>query len=120
MPAAKRIGILTSGGDCAGLNAVIRAVVHCAAAEGWRVVGIRNGTAGLLARPVEYADLDLSFTGSEMLRLGGTVLGTTNKGDPFAFPMPDGRLIDRSAEVIEGFRQLRLDALIGIGGDGSL
>jgi phosphofructokinase-like protein len=120
MSAAKRIGILTSGGDCAGLNAVIRAVVHRAGAEGWEVVGIRNGTAGLLARPVEYTSLDRSAAGSEMLRLGGTILGTTNKGDPFAFPMPDGRLIDRSGEVTEGVRQLGLQAIIGIGGDGSL
>jgi 6-phosphofructokinase 1 len=118
--AAKRIGILTSGGDCAGLNAVIRGVVHRAAAEGWQVIGIRNGTAGLLARPVEFTALGLEMTGSDMLRMGGTVLGTTNKGDPFAFPMPDGTLLDRSAEVIEGVRQLALDALIGIGGDGSL
>ena len=120
MSAAKRIGILTSGGDCAGLNAVIRAVVHRAGAEGWEVVGIRNGTAGLLARPVEYTRLDRSAAGSEMLRLGGTILGTTNKGDPFAFPMADGRLVDRSAEVTEGVRLLGLDAIIGIGGDGSL
>jgi len=120
MVAAKRIGILTSGGDCAGLNAVIRAVVHRAGAEGWEVFGIRNGTAGLLARPVEYASLDRAAVGSEMLRLGGTILGTTNKGDPFAFPMPDGRLLDRSSEVTEGVRQLGLEAIIGIGGDGSL
>ena len=120
MGAARRIGILTSGGDCAGLNAVIRAVVHRAGAEGWEVVGIRNGTFGLLARPVEYTMLDASAAGSEMLRLGGTILGTTNKGDPFAFPMPDGRLVDRSAEVTEGVRQLGLEAIIGIGGDGSL
>lgn len=116
----KRIGLLTSGGDCAGLNAVIRAVVSRAESLGWTVVGLRNGTAGLLARPVEAVELDATATGSDMLRLGGTILGTTNKGDPFAFPMPDGRLVDRSDEVIEGYRQLRLDALIGIGGDGSL
>jgi 6-phosphofructokinase len=54
-----------------------------------------------------------------MLRLGGTILGTTNKGDPFAYPMPDGALLDRSNEVIEGVRLLGLDAVIGIGGDGS-
>jgi 6-phosphofructokinase len=54
-----------------------------------------------------------------MLRLGGTILGTTNKGDPFAYPMPDGTVIDRSNEVIEGVRMLGLDAVIGIGGDGS-
>ena len=120
MADVKRIGLLTSGGDCAGLNAVIRAVVSRAGSLGWTVVGLRNGTAGLLARPVESVELDATVTGSDMLRLGGTILGTTNKGDPFAFPMPDGRLVDRSDEVIEGYRQLRLDALIGIGGDGSL
>ena len=54
-----------------------------------------------------------------MMRLGGTILGTTNKGDPFAFPMPDGSLRDRSQEIIDAYRTLRLDALIGIGGDGS-
>ncbi len=120
MRSAKRIGILTSGGDCAGLNAVIRAVASRAHERGWRVIGVRNGTAGLLARPVQFQELDASAADSAMLRLGGTILGTTNKGDPFAFPMPDGRLADRSAEVIDGIRRLDLDALIGIGGDGSL
>src|SRR5262249_3202011 len=119
MAAIQRIGILTSGGDCAGLNPVIRAVVSRASALGWTVVGIRNGTAGLLARPVEAIELDRRVTGSDMLRLGGTILGTTNKGDPFAFPTANGHLVDRSDEVIDGYRQLRLDALIGIGGDGS-
>lgn len=56
---------------------------------------------------------------SDFLRLGGTVLETVNKGNPFEFPMPDGTVKDRSAEAIEGFRALDLDALIGIGGDGS-
>lgn len=120
MAPSKRIGLLTSGGDCAGLNAVIRAVVSRAHSLGWTVVGIRNGTAGLLARPVEATELDQKVVAAEMLRLGGTILGTTNKGDPFAYPMPDGHLRDRSDEVIDGYRQLRLDALIGIGGDGSL
>ncbi len=120
MASIQRIGILTSGGDCAGLNPVIRAVVSRASALGWTVVGIRNGTAGLLARPVEAVELDRRATGSDMLRLGGTILGTTNKGDPFAFPTANGHLVDRSDEVIDGYRQLRLDALIGIGGDGSL
>ncbi len=120
MASIQRIGILTSGGDCAGLNPVIRAVVSRARTLGWTVVGIRNGTAGLLARPVEAVELDRRATGGDMLRLGGTILGTTNKGDPFAFPTANGRLVDRSDEVIDGYRQLRLDALIGIGGDGSL
>jgi ATP-dependent phosphofructokinase / diphosphate-dependent phosphofructokinase len=118
---AKTIGILTSGGDCAGLNAVIRAVV-CRAIQGygWRVYGIRQGTLGLLKRPVEYEELDLRVASCNVLRLGGTILGTTNKGDPFAFPMPDGTRKDRSAELTEGLAQLGLHALIGIGGDGSL
>ena len=116
----RTIGILTSGGDCAGLNAVIRAVVSRAVqGYGWRVCGIRQGTMGLLKRPVDFAALDLSMT-SNILRLGGTILGTTNKGDPFAFPMPDGTLKDRSAELLEGLSQLGLHALIGVGGDGSL
>jgi 6-phosphofructokinase 1 len=117
MASIQRIGILTSGGDCAGLNPVIRAVVSRASALGWTVVGIRNGTAGLLARPVEAIELDRRATGSEMLRLGGTILGTTNKGDPFAFPTPTAPIPHRQ---VDGYRQLRLDALIGIGGDGSL
>lgn len=118
--ASKRIGILTSGGDCAGLNAVIRAVV-CRAVEGygWRVFGIRQGTMGLMRRPLEYEELDMAVVTGNILRMGGTILGTTNKGNPFAFPMPDGSLRDRSDELVEGYRQLGLDALIGIGGDGS-
>ena len=114
------IGILTSGGDCAGLNAVIRAVVARAVlGKGWRVYGIRQGTMGLLRRPVEFEELDLRISTVNILRLGGTILGTTNKGDPFAFPMPDGSFRDRSAEVIEGVHLLSIDALIGVGGDGS-
>ncbi len=117
---AKIIGILTSGGDCAGLNAAIRAVVARAIqGYGWRVYGIRQGTMGLMRRPVEYEELDLSVTTVNVLRLGGTILGTTNKGDPFAFPMPDGSVQDRSEEVIAGVRALGIDALIGVGGDGS-
>jgi 6-phosphofructokinase 1 len=119
-PPAKTIGILTSGGDCAGLNAAIRAVVARAVqGYGWRVYGIRQGTMGLMRRPVEYDELDMRIATINILRLGGTILGTTNKGDPFAFPMPDGSLRDRSAEVIAGARSLGLDALIGVGGDGS-
>jgi 6-phosphofructokinase 1 len=116
----QRIGILTSGGDCAGLNATIRAVVLHAANQGWTTIGIRNGTAGLMstepaAKPLDPAQCDAAFA-----RLGGTVLGTTNRGDPFAFPMPDGTTRDRVDEVVAGYRALQLDALIGIGGDGSL
>jgi ATP-dependent phosphofructokinase / diphosphate-dependent phosphofructokinase len=116
----KTIGILTSGGDCAGLNAAIRAVVRRAVeGYGWRVLGIRQGTLGLLRRPLDVQELDLGAANAHILRLGGTVLGTTNRGDPFAYPMSDGSLRDRSDEVIAGVRELGLDALIGVGGDGS-
>jgi len=121
MAEIRRIGILTSGGDCAGLNAALRAVVYRAAeGYGWAVIGIHQGTAGLMARPVDAEVLEVSrFTGM-LLRTGGTILGTTNKGNPFDYPLADGSRIDRSEEVIEGYRLLGLDALIGIGGDGSL
>ncbi len=116
----KRIGILTSGGDCAGLNAVIRAVTRCAVnVHGWEVLGICKATHGLMSRPPQAMALNVTEV-DRLLTMGGTVLGTTNKGDPFAFPMADGTLSDRSEEIIEGYRQLDLDALIGIGGDGSL
>lgn len=115
----KRIGILTSGGDCGGLNAVTRAVVRRAQAYGIEVMGIQDSTLGLLSRPVQAELLDLKRV-SGILRYGGTILGTTNKGNPFAFPMPDGSLVDRSQEIIDGYHELGLDALIGVGGDGSL
>jgi ATP-dependent phosphofructokinase / diphosphate-dependent phosphofructokinase len=121
MGSGKSIGVLTSGGDCAGLNAVIRAVVARAVqGYGWPVVGIRHGTLGLMQRPVDAAPLDPRTADPAIARMAGTILGTTNRGDPFAYPMPDGSLRDRSEEVIEGVRLLRLDALIGVGGDGSL
>jgi len=117
---AKTIGILTSGGDCSGLNAAMRAVV-CRAIEfhGWRVVGIHQGTMGLLRRPVDFEELGLRIFTTNILRMGGTILGTTNKGDPFAFPGPTGRRRDRSADFIAGYHLTGADALIGVGGDGS-
>lgn len=115
-----RLGVLTSGGDCAGLNAVIRAVVRRAVfGHGWQVFGIRQATHGLLARPVDAIELTPSSVAG-ILHQGGTILGTTNRGDPFAYPCEDGSLTDRSGEMIAGYRDLGLDALIGIGGDGSL
>jgi 6-phosphofructokinase 1 len=120
MAEAKTIGILTSGGDCAGLNAVLRAAAYRAIeGYGWRLIGIRDGTMGLMRRPLDVEEITLEKATPAMMRQGGTVLGTTNKGDPFAFPMPDGRKTDRSAEVAQGYHLLGLDALIGIGGDGS-
>lgn len=116
----KRIGILTSGGDCAGLNAAIRAVVHRAVGTyGWEVFGIRQATLGLMAQPPQAIALEIEKVDG-LLVAGGTILGTTNKGDPFAFPMLDGTVRDRSEEIIAGYHQLGLDAMIGIGGDGSM
>lgn len=116
----KRIGILTSGGDCAGLNAVIRAVVRRAVGTyNWEVWGIYRATQGLMQRPPHATLLDINQVDS-MLTLAGTMLGTTNKGNPFAFTMPDGTVRDRAVDIIEGYHQLGLEALIGIGGDGSL
>lgn len=116
----KRIGILTSGGDCAGLNAAIRSVVlHATKDFGWEVIGIRRATQGLMERPIDAMYLNSKVV-DDVLMKGGTFLGTTNRGNPFEFPMPDGSLADRSADIAEGYDLLGLDALIGIGGDGSL
>ncbi|NEO84145.1 MAG: ATP-dependent 6-phosphofructokinase [Spirulina sp. SIO3F2] len=120
MSEKKRIGILTSGGDCAGLNPIIRAVVNRATRYyGWEVLGIQGATNGLMQRPPKVMPLHLNAM-DPLRTQGGTILGTTNKGNPFAFPMPDGSLKDRSPEIIDGYYQLGLDTLIGIGGDGSL
>jgi 6-phosphofructokinase 1 len=118
----KRIALNTGGGDAPGLNAVIRAAVLAALSRGWEVYGIRKGYAGLLG---EDAIIPL---GRESVRgishIGGTILGTTNRGNPFQWPTRDqaGNLttVDRSSELIEAFQKHRLDALISIGGDGSL
>jgi len=115
----KRIGILTSGGDCAGLNAVIRAVVHRADLLGWETIGIQNGTSGLLKDPPMVRTLTPHEFDGTVMRMGGTILGTTNKGNPFSFPMVDGSSKDLSGKIIDGFKALKLDAVIGIGGDGS-
>lgn len=117
----KRIGILTGGGDCAGLNAVIRAVVKSAVGKyGLEVWGIENGFRGLVKReirPLTPSDV------SGILPRGGTILGTTNRDDPFHFPVfEEGRLIykDMSDVAMENFRKYKLDVLIVVGGDGSL
>jgi ATP-dependent phosphofructokinase / diphosphate-dependent phosphofructokinase len=117
---AKRIAILTSGGDCAGLNAVIRAAVLHAAQLNWEIIGIMSGAHGLISRPPQTMALDAAKVDTVMMRQGGTILGTTNKGDPFAYPMPDGSIKNLSQDMVEGFRSLKCDALIGVGGDGSL
>lgn len=121
MAEIKTIGVLTSGGDCAGLNAAIRAVTFRAIeGYGWKVLGIEHGTHGLMQRPIAVRELSRELFSGSFLRQGGTLLGSMNRGDPLAFPMPDGTVRDRSGEIIDGYRELGLDALIGIGGDGSL
>jgi ATP-dependent phosphofructokinase / diphosphate-dependent phosphofructokinase len=121
MPETGTVGVLTSGGDCAGLNAVIRAVTyHAVQVYGWKVIGIYDGTAGLFERPLRYRELTMQTFDGSLLRQGGTFLGTTTKGDPLHYPMPDGSYRDLSAQFAEGVRELGIDALIVIGGDGSM
>ena len=117
--AIKRIGILTSGGDCGGLNAAIRGVVHRATiGYGWEVIGIRDGGAGLSDRPPRAARLTIQDVDTNVLRQGGTILGSTNKGDPFAKTDVDGKKLAEAQ--VDGLKQLGIDALVGIGGDGGL
>jgi ATP-dependent phosphofructokinase / diphosphate-dependent phosphofructokinase len=123
----KRVALNTGGGDAPGLNAVIRATVIAARQRGWDVVGIREGYNGLL-EPQRFPDGGtFPLTRSSVrgiTHLGGTILGTTNKGNPLKFPVrgPDGvvRETDRTDELMAAFRANNVDALIAIGGDGSL
>ena len=119
----KKLLILTGGGDCPGLNAVIRAVVKRASHEGdWEVWGSIEAFHGLLREPIEVIRLGEKEVAGIHFR-GGTIIGTTNKGDPFRFPtlQADGtwKEIDRSDEVISKIRDLGFEAVISIGGDGS-
>jgi 6-phosphofructokinase len=117
----RTIGVLTSGGDCAGLNAVIGAVTHAAVGRhGWRVLGIVDGTLGLLDSPRRCTELRPDHFGNPLLHSGGTFLGTVSHGDPFRLKMPDGSFRDRSGDFASGVRELGLDALVVIGGDGSM
>ena len=117
----KKIGILTSGGDCGGLNAAIRSIFYRAKNKyNMDVFGIKDGTAGLMQRPVAAVQLTHKTFEGYLLRQGGTFLGSTNKGNPFKFPTKDGKFIDTSKEIIEGYHQMKLDGLIIIGGDGSM
>jgi 6-phosphofructokinase 1 len=114
----KRIGILTGGGDCPGLNAVIRAAVRTLIREhSLEVVGIQLGFEGLLTKSIVPLTLE---TIRGILPKGGTLLRTTNRGNPFEFPSPGGGTEDRSAEVVENIRELGIDGIIAIGGDGTL
>jgi ATP-dependent phosphofructokinase / diphosphate-dependent phosphofructokinase len=118
----RRIALSTGGGDAPGLNAVIRAAVLAATGRGWEVVGIRRGFGGLLAGDGVISLDPQAVRG--ITHLGGTILGTTNRGNPFDWPMaqPDGTMgtVDRSDEVLRGFAERNIDALIVIGGDGTL
>jgi 6-phosphofructokinase 1 len=117
-----RIAISTGGGDAPGLNAVIRAAVLSAINRGWEVLGIKRGYAGLLGEDEVVILTKDSVRG--IAHLGGTILRTTNRGNPFHYPSrrDDGSYeeIDRSGELIENAKQLGIDAIISIGGDGSL
>ena len=93
----KRIGILTSGGDCGGLNAAVRSIFYRAKEKyNLDVYGILEGTVGLMERPPRYIKLDYGTFSGNLIRQGGTFLGTTNKGNPFKYPMPDGTFKDLS------------------------
>ncbi|MBZ4420189.1 6-phosphofructokinase [Myxococcus sp. RHSTA-1-4] len=117
----KRIAINTGGGDAPGLNAVIRAATLAAIERGWEVYGIRHGYRGLIDTNELVPLTRESVRG--ITHLGGTILGTASKDNPFEYPIqtPEGvRRIDISDKVVENFRARQLDALICIGGDGSM
>ena len=117
-----RIALSTGGGDAPGLNAVIRAAVLSAVNRGWEVLGVKKGYAGLLGEEEVIPMTAATVRG--IAHLGGTILRTTNRGNPFSYPvsLPDGSFVekDRSDELIQNARKLGIDALISIGGDGSM
>lgn len=123
----RRIAISTGGGDAPGLNAVISSVVWAAANRGWECLGIRDGFNGIL-QPEHYAQGGVERLTRDRVRgiahLGGTILGTTNRGDPLHFPtrQSDGTLgeRDRTDELLDYFRREQIDALVIVGGDGTM
>ena len=113
----KKIGILTSGGDCGGLNAAIRSIFFRAKNKyGMTVFGIKNGTTGLVQRPLDFIELNQKTFSGYLLKQGVTFLGTTNKGSLKA----KDKIVDQEKLLIDGYHQLGLDGLIIIGGDGSM
>ena len=116
----RRIGILTGGGDCPGLNAVIRGVTKPAQDHGMTVFGILDGFEGFVeGKTIELRNEDVSG----ILSRGGTILGSSNKGDPFHWPIEkDGKfeIVDKSQNVLRNYKALGLDAVIAIGGDGTM
>ena len=123
----QKIALSTGGGDAPGLNAVIHAATLAARNRDWEVVGIRDGFNGLLS-PQEYPDGGLIELTRDRVRgiihQGGTIIGTTNRGSPIAYPVQqaDGTWVevDRTPELLERFAEHRIDALIMVGGDGSM
>lgn len=117
-----RVGILTGGGDCSGLNAVIRAVTRAAIIQyGAKVIGIEGGFEGLISGHTQ--ELTTGST-KDILTLGGTILGTTNKGNPFEYRELDTngniKVSDYSDKAVETFKKLKLDCLFVVGGEGTL
>src|SRR5512135_2853151 len=122
MEKVRTIGICTGGGDCPGLNAVIRAAVKTAILKyNWRVVGVRDGFDGLIWPSEKTVPLDINSV-SGILPRGGTILGTTNRGDPFKYRITEGDVEvtkDFSDDVIRNAHAIGMDALIVVGGDGT-
>jgi 6-phosphofructokinase 1 len=121
MPKNKKIGILTGGGDCPGLNAVIRAVTKSAHENGYDVIGFKDGFKGLVENDfIELTDCMVS----NILTQGGTILGTSNTANPYRWAKKDkkGNLIfeDLSEKAISNFKKNKLEALVVLGGDGSM
>lgn len=118
----KRIGVVTGGGDCPGLNAVVRAVVTSAINRGWEIFGIERGFEGLLY-PDRVHTLDRQSVRG-IIHTGGTILGTSNRGNPFKLKVEENAgvttIVDVSDNVVEQFHAMKLDALVVIGGDGTL
>jgi phosphofructokinase-like protein len=116
----RKIGILTGGGDCPGLNAVIRGVTKPAQDYGMTVYGIKDGFEGFVeGKANELRNEDVSG----ILNRGGTILGSSNKGDPFHWPVEkDGKIeiVDKSEDVLRNYKAWDLDAIIAIGGDGTM
>ncbi len=120
--ARKRVGILTSGGDCPGLNAVIRGIAKPALADfDLEVIGIEDGFEGMVEGKMKVLD-DSSVSG--IINVGGTILGTSNRADPFHYPIdkPNGgvEIIDASKQVLYHYQQWKLDCVIALGGDGTM
>ena len=123
----KRIAVTTGGGDAPGLNAVIRAVTLAGLKRGWEVFGIRSGYDGIM-HPEDFPQGGMFQLDADRVRgiahTGGTILGTTNRGNPFSYEVeqPDGSFAkeDISQRLIDGFQDNQLDALVAIGGDGSM